>query len=386
MLEIEIHELYVPDIEVAARLKLSVEQQKAMQAYFVRRRKCGCYARRLTVNEIMQMDVETNAESTGAAAHQLRRSFLQRWWHLCEILASELTRRRRLLFSLQVVDETVLKKSPWLKSPCEIERSQCYLITTLLSLGAVVNGGGNMALRFAARRGHLYLIELLLMNGADPDAWVPVPSNPLIRWARKSHRIGGGVILSAGQEAAPASPSLNIPQNAIDGIITVDAFMQANLPNDIAGGFGQPQQHHSLLSGHRPLRDILKRKPDLKVSLLLQAVKANHILPGEATDKAAHDYGAYPVSRINMHAALREAFSESKYEMCRVLIEDGGATTTPHMVHELIARASTWRLTIGIREKLTHFLVLAIQHLPEEDFVRMSAIWFGLVPRLDLRQ
>ncbi|KAJ3116383.1 hypothetical protein HDU96_009741 [Phlyctochytrium bullatum] len=317
------------------------------------------------------------------------KTVLHRWWHLGRLVTTELAETVPAFLAgslLRPYHAAALESAPWLMSPCAVERSECFVASLLLELGAAVWGGGNMALRVAARRGHLHLVELLLENGADPDAWVPLPSNPLLRWIRHPpHRVGGGAVVPTEllvPVAMPLSPAggaqpMQAEGNA-NGPMTVEEFMNVNGVD----GTGQQPQPGEPASG--PSQQQASTRPlkthNMKVSLLLQAVRANHVSLARilvrqyvVQRRSGAGQSTVKISDATLKAALSYAFRASRLEMCRVLVDEGGATSTMDMVHELVARASTWRLTIGVREKLSEYLLIGIRCLPPDDFFNISA-------------
>ncbi|KAJ3096498.1 sla2 Src-like adaptor 2 [Phlyctochytrium planicorne] len=412
------------------------------------KRGCLCTVKILAADGL-EMAANTEANLNNAQTPKLNKfsstsplSFFRRWWHLGKLLSRDVVDTANT-FMAPRLDERDLANHPWMKSKCEMERSQCFLTLHLIEIGAEVSAGGNMALRFAASQGHLFLVELLLRNGADPDATVPIPSGSLQRWMARNHRVGGGGVVAdavnhphppplntnlptteqifnavglqmnvplhqAQQPPLPFNPNINaiplLPPTQPPQPPTIGPQAAAQLPiNNVNNPPNPPIQHGlpadfiDLLQLH-PFATLRNRNQHgLKITLLMQAVHANHIPlarilvkphqierkkrsaspirqpPQNQTGNQQGNNDVAKISRRTLQMALREAFRTSKIEMCRLLIEEGGATTTLDMVHELVARAGTWRLTLGIREKLTPFLVLALTNLPQADFNHIAA-------------
>ncbi|KAJ3293307.1 hypothetical protein HDU76_007069 [Blyttiomyces sp. JEL0837] len=108
------------------------------------------------------------------------------------------------------------------------------------------------------------------------------------------------------------------------------------------------------------------------------AVTTNSPLTAEPTamspSESEPDSGDMVVSRISfrtLREALREAFGREKIEMCRILIERGGATPNSDIVQDLLAKAGMMRFT-RFRSRIRNLLCLAVAHLPEEEFRRMQ--------------
>ncbi|KAJ3219772.1 hypothetical protein HDU67_009584 [Dinochytrium kinnereticum] len=393
------------DVELKAGLKPARAQKKALLSY-LKRRCCSCHRDAMVANSLTKDSQTNSGDPVQAETPPVRKNLFQRWWHLGSMISAEMTEKPISTFPSNKLDRKTIKKNPWLKSPCDIERSQCFLVANLLELGAFVEGGGNMALRVAARRGHLHLVEMLLQNGADPDARVPLPSNAIVRWMRHANRVGGGVIIAQPSQLPSIPPTSSAINEPIENVITVHTFLQAHLPNGVpAQDAGEVGQGTFWNTQNQPLHPLVQgrfgRPGDFKISLLMQAVYANHLplarvlirphkinLGGTRLQVASNAQwpvgaplmnpalaGKTLVARISkrtLQTALREAFRASRLEMCRLLIEEGGAIATHDMVHELVSRASTWRLTC-LREKLADYLVLAIKNMTPEDFLHSSA-------------
>ncbi|KAI9363913.1 hypothetical protein DFJ73DRAFT_939148 [Zopfochytrium polystomum] len=92
--------------------------------------------------------------------------------------------------------------------PCQLELQQIELVLLLLASGAAVRAGGDMALREAARYGHLRLAETLLRAGANPEVVVPLRSTWLWNALQRAAASRSAAALAAVIAAGPAAVAL----------------------------------------------------------------------------------------------------------------------------------------------------------------------------------
>ncbi|KAJ3408142.1 hypothetical protein HDV05_005130 [Chytridiales sp. JEL 0842] len=288
--------------------------------------------------------------------------------------------------------------------PCPVEAAQLCIVQHLLEMGADVHAGGNYALRFAARRGHFQLVKLLLVYGANPEAVVPI-RNKLEGLVRKGGKVGGGpMIEGSSKQGVSAGPSTAIHQSSLVTIdnaqLSVDTITPAQ---NVQSSPPQLPAHYlrnilSSLASYFPLFPIetsstKPKHPRYKISLLMQAVKANniplarllvsdHVLkvkPPPTVFKIEYANHLPPdipeedlqyVSKISLtsrKAALAEALWLGRIEMAKLIIEVGGVKPSGWVLQRLLSRAMLWRVLCGFKERLTPSIILCIQHLPEPD-------------------
>lgn len=308
---------------------------------------------------------------------------------------------------------------------CPMEMSQMHLALFLLRLGAKVNAGGDMALRNAARFGHLYLAMLLLQNGANPDADVLIKRSRIKRLFRRG-RVGGGEIDVYAGDSDDGNNENNIAEedeeeeeeeedervlndegqdrieNLYEFIVppthvrTLSTVVHRELPDLplllrplLAQAFDQimltisQSTPFSYIDAHTMGRTtgVSVRQQPLRVSLLIQAVQTNNprlvrlliMKHGQPSSSLSSSHIIKSVSDRLLTKALEEAFALSRIDMCKLLIEEGGALSTAEIIRSLAARAAVWKLLTGSREKMTHLLCLAIKHSSNTEYNRISA-------------
>ncbi|KAJ3245038.1 hypothetical protein HDU78_009991 [Chytriomyces hyalinus] len=245
---------------------------------------------------------------------------------------------------------------------CGIEQVQILMTLQLIDLGADVNAGCDMALRVAARWGHLNWMTLLLALGADPNAISFFDRSIVTKWKNKG-KVGGGV--PGEKKFVIEKPPLSMAELQHQFLVEVGLFappltVPPPLPNI---------QQLALLDYETSVQKFNQ------VPLLLQAVQANHIKLAKLLLSRNHrrHTSNNGVCMPLVSAALKEAFELDKLEMCAVIIEHGRVKPTADIVQSLVSRAGMWRLLCGLRNKLTPSIVYAVNHLPEDDFAMMSA-------------
>ncbi|KAI9342479.1 hypothetical protein DFJ73DRAFT_944410 [Zopfochytrium polystomum] len=311
-------------------------------------------------------------------------------------------------------------------TPCALERLQITIAYHVLQLGGRVRAGGNMALRVAAKTGHLSLVLFLLDHGADPHAVVVQRRRSSAAARRRGRKkVGGGVVdeefVDFEDVDGPRDEPLQrgpLPSHQHANLSSSPLAVQAAI-RIVVTIIRVPISAYLWLAERRWRR----LQTPLKVSLLLQAVEANHIrlvsllvrrpadVPpvaeggdddrdndGEDVDEHGDDDddedfhdgtvraegrrfrpqanagaggAALFVSQEALASALALAFNLSLTEMAKVLV-DAGAQPSAEMIQSLVSRAAFWRLAFGVRERLTPLLVLAVAHTPSAVFHRIS--------------
>ncbi|KAJ3416316.1 hypothetical protein HDV05_002256 [Chytridiales sp. JEL 0842] len=302
-------------------------------------------------------------------------------------------------------------------SPCVLEQRQIIIMIHLLHLGAEVHktSSGAYALRKACVYGHLHIVHLLLLHGADADAvCVPRPTMGVLDGMRRSVSaaasglgLGGGLwgetawggsvwdVQVQEENSGGVTGRLQTQPWALFGVVPPQQQQLApplQAPAEVNTQTLQAEapQQPNIFARRVGSLSLWTSPAKMKVSLLLQAVRANHvnlaellvtrrpILPSPTTP--LHNSITSPTPSISstkispavLEEALWEALNSSYFEMARVLMEKGEAVPTPAMVRELIARASTLRLTLGIRERYTRLISLSISRLPLPAFQRIE--------------
>ncbi|KAJ1566058.1 seryl-tRNA synthetase, partial [Nowakowskiella sp. JEL0078] len=271
---------------------------------------------------------------------------------------------------------------------CALERRQMLIIAALLDLGANVRSGGDMALRTAAKWGHLNLVELLLICGAHPDILVPISGPKYLKITK--------ILL----------------QRATGG-----AF---RWPWEIIGGGDPNDTEEPVTSFQTPATngrfgDRLEEYSNFQTSLLLQAVRARHIRLLElllvprmipisppsnlseplspvtinANNSEHIHQNSQHVCRISkmshrtlslcMYEAYKQAGSvfESRrktgIQICLLIALIGKAKPSSRLVQDVLLRAGLWRLSFGLRKRYEQLLVFSIEYMGDEDFRRSSS-------------
>lgn len=196
---------------------------------------------------------------------------------------------------------------------CSIERHQIDLVEILLELGASLHAGHDMALKMAARFNHLKLCKYLLKVGADPNATVSYKRS----WLKKTPRLGGDYIQTPQQQIAQAKAKISVKRLSTDRInLLLQACKFANIP---------------------------------LTTLLLQSGPSPRVLT----------------------QCLECTVSQNNTSLTKLLVEHG-ALSTLAMTQSILQRASTLRLTLGIKDKFSFVIRSCILALSDSDFERAS--------------
>ncbi|KAI8620263.1 hypothetical protein BC830DRAFT_586045 [Chytriomyces sp. MP71] len=303
-----------------------------------------------------------HCQRMAALADGIQQVHTDTWWtkarrrlnfHLHERRGEQVTFRR----GESLISSERVKAATFLFS-CEIEQTQILMVLQLLELGASVGAGCDMALRVAARWGHLNLMTVLLERGADPNTIVFFERTVGIKIKNKG-KVGGGV---PGDKKFVMDPPIALID--FQNQILVDAGLIA--PPIPPPPPPSPEELEAMMEFRRNFSKYHQ------VPLLLQAVQASHTRLAKlllSTD------GPRPrgITNKTVTMALKEALELNKLDICNVLVEYGKVQPSADMIQSLVSRAGMWRLLCGLRNKLTHLIVFAVNNLSEEDFTAMSA-------------
>ncbi|KAJ3084342.1 hypothetical protein HK102_000691, partial [Quaeritorhiza haematococci] len=177
--------------------------------------------------------------------------------------------------------------------PCPLQRTQMEIVLNLLELGADVRAGYNMALRMAARWGHLNLAELVLIAGGDPDAGVPMKKG---FFGRRRRRLGGNDVFELGtldvgggangDGQPPVLITVADPQAGTDPTNPANPPPLAAPAVPAVNGAAPPQTQvpqiqappmQQLVAPPQPIWWWQRPRQPQHVSLLMQAVEGNHL-------------------------------------------------------------------------------------------------------------
>ncbi|KAJ3122902.1 hypothetical protein HK098_002348 [Nowakowskiella sp. JEL0407] len=394
-----------------------------MRQKFKMRKRCNCrglLGENLSHEEIQSQNTPNTASS---------------WTRWIQVYYNELIRHGGN-FTNQVVQFLYsADDSPDSKfTKCPLERKQMLILAALIDLGANVRSGGDMSLRQAAKWGHLNLVEMLLICGADPNASIARGyrairatnhrlqqfSSGLFTWPWE--RIGGGapvlgnttqspVNLTNPLTPPPAPPGIEQPQaNNNNQNIAINNNNNQNVNNNNTRRQKKKENYETILlfqavrAKNIPLLELLLQPrliPAARQSLLLNSATLpqpiaqtselnsptnSHSTPSNDQNTIPITPNFYLVSRVSYHTlqkCLEEAFSEAGsifpkrretgLNICRLLINTGKARPNPRLVQKLLIRASCWRVTLGVRRRFEDLLVLAIESMSRDKLEMCKA-------------
>ncbi|KAI9193595.1 uncharacterized protein BJ171DRAFT_525153 [Polychytrium aggregatum] len=317
---------------------------------------------------------------------------------------------------------------------CPLEQHQIKVCSYLIDLGAGVDRGGQQCLRHAVADGHMCLLDFFLSLGIDPDVQLlpkmTIAKRVLGVLKPQSRSLVVDEADPAVDDAGPAMEAAFTPQFGTAGpAASVQIVVEVQegpgpsashppqpLPLPLPPPLLLPAPTQVALPA-APLARNSRRRP-MKNTLLIQAVQSRnvplvrklaskrHVIhrctltrpqPTATQDTAAPSASTWAdptstlmhnpaslespkpdlrirVSQIHplaLSEALDVALMARSIQIAEILVSEG-ARATSRTVQKLIRRGTAWRLTLGVRERYSGALVLAIQTLPDSEFRRLE--------------
>ncbi|TPX38099.1 hypothetical protein SmJEL517_g00334 [Synchytrium microbalum] len=277
---------------------------------------------------------------------------------------------------------------------CPLENYQVQICKMLIDAGCDVQAGGGAALRAAVSFSHFNLADLLLEKGATPD--VRVMKNRGLRVFRKlsrALRVDSGVSfrlpnLPGNNTPLNDTPAATTPppQTPVEENVAPPAAIQTPPPQPlIVIAPPRPRRRTLAESGRGTLLLTAVKSKNLRVASLLLAPRPLPVIsiPSRTSSLTqtsnlispppppSAEIRAVRLPLATLQNALKLSLTNNDHEMAALLLTSG-ALPTAGMVHELLARAQTWRISMGYTERFTELLTRLIPEMPDREWQRIE--------------